>query len=487
MTTRLADKALGAMVWNGLGTFGTRAIQFVVTVVLARLLSPAEFGMVAVLTIFTAIAATLVESGFGTALIQKQTVTREEESAVFHFNLTMAAVLYVAFWFLASPIARFYDQPELVPLARVLALVFLFNAFGLVQGCLLTKQLNFRVQTRALMLATVLSGVLGIAMAILGCGVWSLVAQALGNAFFRSFLLWLQSPWRPLWRMRFDALRGMFPYGSRLLLSSLLGVLFENAYVIVIGKFFTKADVGFYTRAQLTQRLATDSLTGVVVNVTFPVYASVQDDPAELREGYRRSILYASVILFPLMFGLAAMAEPLFLLLFTQKWAPSIPYFRILCLAGALYHLQALNLSVLKAVGRSDLYLRLTVVKVALVLTAMAITYRFGMFGLVWGQAVVAWLALGINSLYAGRLIRFPLREQLRDVLPYAGIGACAAGLTHWISLSLGVLPLWAQVGVLALSQLFLYGAIAWLFRVKAPFDLLRRLANHGRQRIRTR
>lgn len=480
---RRADTA-GAILWNAAGAFGGRAIQFAATVVLARLLSPAEFGMVAVLAIFTYVATALIESGFGSALIQMQAVTREDESAVFHFNLAMAVLLYAALWFLAEPIARFYGQPELVPLARVLALVFFCNAFGLVQSTLLTKQLDFRRLTLAQLGATLASGSLGIFLALRGWGVWSLAAQTLSAAAVRSGLLWFLSPWRPLRRFHLASLRAMFPYGSRLLASGLLGSVLENVYAMVIGRFFTQADVGFYSRAQLAQRQAADSFTGVIVTVSFPAYAAVQHDPERLREGYRRSIVYASAALFPLMLGLAALARPLFLLVFTAKWAASIPYFQILCLSGLLYHLHALNLNVLKAVGRSDLYLRLAVLKVGLVLAGLLVSVRFGMWGIVWGQVLVSWLGLGLNAFYAGRIIHYPLHGQIRDVQPYFWLSAGLAGLVFAASRVLQDLPLAVQTAVLALGYAGGYLGLAWLFRLDAPAALFRQFQLQIRRRF---
>lgn len=481
---RLADHAVGAVLWSAVGAFGGRAMQFAATVVLARLLSPAEFGQVAVLGIFTYVATALIESGFGSALIQMQNVAREDESAVFHFNLAMASVLYAAIWFLAPAIARFYGQPALQPLARVLALVFFCNAFGLVQGTLLTKQLDFRRLTQAQLGATLASGGLGILLALRGWGVWSLAAQTIANAAVRSGLLWFLSPWRPLGRFRLASLRAMFPFGSRLLASGLLGSVLENVYATVIGKVFTQADVGFYSRAQLAQRQAADSLTGVVVSVAFPAYASVQHDPARLRDGYRRSIVFASAALFPLMLGLAALARPLFLLVFSAKWAASIPYFRILCLSGLLYHLHALNLNLLKAIGRSDLYLRLAVLKVGLVLAGLLVSVRFGMWGIVWGQVLVSWLGLGINAFYAGRLIQYPLHRQIRDVQAYFWLSAGLAVLAYGAGFFLRSLPLAAQTGLLAAGFAGGYLGAARLVRLEAPADLVRLLLSRiGRPR----
>lgn len=476
MTAGIGNRMLRAAAWHGAGTFANRAIQFVITLVLARLLTPAEFGLVAVLTVFTLIANTLVESGFGAALIQKPEVTAADASAVFHFNMAMSGILYAVLWFLAEPIARFYGQPLLAPLARTVSAALVFNALGLVQGTLFARKLDFRPQSKALVLSTGLSGSIGIALATQGCGVWSLVAQIVANSACRALLLWTYSSWRPTLRVDLGALRAMLPYGSRLLASSLLGVLFENSYLMVIGRCFTKADVGFYSRSQLTVRLATDSLTGVIVNVSFPAYATLQDDPVALRREYRRTILHASAVLFPLMLGLAAMATPLFLFLYSEKWAPGIPYFRILCLSGMFFHVHAFNLNVLKAVGRSDLFLRLALVKFVLLLAGLGAALPFGLTGIVWGQVAVSWIGLAVNAFFAGRLMRYPLRDQLCDILPFMGTGALGAGLTYAASLGMGALPPWLQVALLVPLQAGLCLGLAFLVHPEIPTSVLRKL-----------
>jgi len=474
----LTQKTFTAVVWNFSGTFGTQAIQFLTTLILARLLSPAEFGLVGMLMAFTLIASSLVDGGFGAALIQ-QSVTHLDESAVFYFNMLIAVCLYAAFWWLAIPIAGFYQQPELVSITRALSLIFPFNALGLVQSSLFTKHLNFRAQTHALMLATFISGIIGVTMAVRHYGVWSLVGQSVSNALLRSVFLWAFSAWRPLRRFHLTSLRAMFPYGARLLVSGLLGTMFDNIYPIIIGKFFAQSEVGFYSRAQLTQRQAADSLTSVVANVSFPAYAALQHDPQALRAGYRQSIRYTSVVLFPLMLGLAAMATPLFLLLFSAKWAPSIPYFQVLCLSGMLYHLHALNLGVMKATGRADLYLRVSVIKLVIAVAGLLIACRFGMPGIVWGQVAISWIGLTINTLYTGTIIAYSLRDQLVDTLPYAAISAASAGIVYLVSLQLAHLAHLLQIGVLLPLLLVLYLGLARLFGLYAPFELLARVRAH--------
>lgn len=479
----LTHKAIRAVLWNFTGTLGNQLAQFAIMLVLARLLSPAEFGLVAILTVFTLIASIIVESGYGAALIRLPAATRVDESSVFYLNLALSLLIYGVLWFLALPIAHFYHEPRLVAMTRLLAVSVIFNALGLVQNCLLVKQLNFRTQNTAIILATALSGGLGIAMAWRGWGVWSLVAQSLANAFLRSVLMWLFSPWRPVWAISYASLRSMFGFGSRLLVSGLLGTLYDNLYPLLIGRLFSTATLGHYSRAQGTQRLAADSFTKILLDVAFPAYSAIQHDRALLRQAYRQSIVYASVVLLPLMLGLSAMGRPIFLALYSEKWLPAVPYFQVLCLSGALYHLHAFNLNVLKAVGRSDLYLRLTVVKLAVALAGVALALPWGMMGLVWGQVVISALCLAVNTHYSARIIHYSLRQQLGDIWPYAAMGGAAALLTHVLGGRLASLNPWGQLALMGSAHCALYLTLAFLFRVNGPFKLFRHLADHFKQR----
>lgn len=482
--TSLRQKTLSALFWNLTGTVGYQFLQFITSLVLARLLAPEEFGVMALLVVFMNLASTLIDSGFGAALIQRQDVTRRDESTIFYFNLMVAVLLFGGFWLLAPLLANFYQQPLLIPLTRILSLVVICNAGGVVQGCLLTKQLNFRLQTRALICATALSGALAIFMALQDRGIWSLVALALGNAAGRTLFLWLFSSWRPLWCFDWGAVTSMFPYGSRLLISQILGVLFREIYPLVIGKLFSQAQVGFYSRAQHTQRYATDALTGVITTVSFPAYSTIQNDRELLRANYRSSIIYASVLLFPLMLGLSALAKPLFLLLYTEKWATSIPYFQILCLSGALYHLHALNLNILKATGRSELLLRLAVIKILVAALGILIGSRFGMLGIVWAQVVVSWLCLNVNTYYTDKLIAYPLRAQVWDVAPIFGVSAASAAAVLAVG---GWVTGWSLVAQLSLGvalHLALYLGLAWLLGIHAVFELIHLLKTQVHQRL---
>lgn len=398
---------------------GFQGVQFVVMIIMARLLLPEEFGLVGMLTIFMAVAQTLVDSGFGHSLIQKSDATADDETSAFYFNIVVAICGTAALWLSAPAIAEFYQTPALVVLTRALSVNILINAFGVVQTALMTKRVDFKRQTQVTITASLVSGVIGVTLAYLGYGVWSLVAQSISVNAVRTSLLWIVHSWRPTGRFRFDALGAMFPFGSRLLASSLLETVFQNIYLVLIGRLFSAADLGFYTRARTFTNVPSSTLSGVVGRVTFPVFSSIQSDKARLKRGVQGALATLAMINFPLMAGLAAVAGPLVNVLLTDKWAPCVPYLQLLCGMGLLYPLHAVNLNVLKAQGRSDLFFRLEVMKKVLVIVAIAITYRWGISALIIGGIASSLLAYLLNSYYSAVFIDYSWREQVWDVMPY--------------------------------------------------------------------
>ena len=346
--------------------------------------------------------------------------------------------------------------------------------FGLVQGALLTKRLDFKTQSHVAVSATLLSGVVGVTMALKGFGVWSLAAQSVVANLVRVLLFWCLSPWRPVPVFSVDSLKSMFPYGSRLLCSGLLNTIFDNSYQMLIGLRFSKVDLGFYTRALSTQRFPVCLITGIFSQVAFPALASIHDDRRRLKSAYRKLIIFSGFLTFPLMLGLLAVARPLFLLVFTEKWAASIAYFKIFCLAGLFFPMQALNLSVLMAVGRSNLFFRLEIVKKAIILLALLITVRFGILAMVWGQFVSSIVCLIVNTYYSGVTIDYPLREQLRDISPSLLLAGAMAAAVHAAGLAGGG-NLWIQLPLQILLGGSIYLAGSAALRM-APFLELKNL-----------
>lgn len=444
--TELKKQTIHALKWSFIGTSAMQAIQFAISIVLARLLMPAEFGLIAMLALFMALASSLLDCGFGQALIQKLDVGRRDLSTVFYFNIAMSAVMFGLIWLAAPVIARFFGEPALIGLTRFLGINLIVNAFGLVQGVLLTKTLDFKMQAIVTVIGTIVSGTIGVTLAWRGFGVWSLAAQSVAANTVRVILYWRFNRWRPMFAFSMASLRTMFPYGSRLLMSGMLNTIFENVYPVLIGKLYSKTDVGFYSRAMSAQKMPSGVLTGIVSQVAFPAFASIQNDRPRLKVAYRATIVYACFLAFPLMLGLAAVAKPLFLLVYTSKWAESIGYFQVLCLMGMLLPLHSLNLSILMAIGRSDIFFRLEVFKKIVLSIAIVATCRFGIMAMVCGQVAASVACLAINTAYSGVTIGYPLREQLRDVMPsflLAGAMACVIALVGsnlqsslWVSLT---------------------------------------------------
>ncbi|MCE5230692.1 lipopolysaccharide biosynthesis protein [bacterium] len=472
----LKQQTIHALKWNFVGTASMQAIHFVISVVLARLLMPAEFGLIAMLSLFMALASSMLDCGFGSALIQKLDAGRRDMTTVFYFNIAMSAVMFGTMWAAAPAIAGFFGEPALVGLTRFLGINLIINAFGLVQGTLLTKALDFKTQSIVAVIGMIVSGTVGVGLALRGFGVWALAAQSVTANSVRVLLYWRMNPWRPAWTFSFSSLRTMFPYGSRLLLSGMLNTVFENAYPLLIGKLYNKTDLGFYARASTTQRMPAGILTTILAQVAFPAFATIQNDRPRLKAAYRKTIVLACFLAFPLMLGLAAVARPLFLIVFTAKWEASIVYFQALCLVGMLMPLQALNLNVLMAVGRSDIFFRLEVLKKIIIVAAIVATCPFGIMAMVWGQVVTAILCLAVNTRYSGVMIDYPLRAQLRDVAPsflLAGAMAIAVGL-----IGLGARDhLWTVLTAQVLVGIVFYAIGSAVFGL-GPYAELKKMAS---------
>lgn len=426
------NSTLHGLTWSFLERVSQQAIQLALSIVLARLLLPEQFGLIAMLSVFIALAQALLDSGFGSALIQKQNVTRLDESSVFFFNVIIGICASGILGLLAPAIAVFYNQPQLVPLTRVLSLNLIINALGVVQTSLLIKQIDFKTQMKASMTAAVVSSVIGIGFALKGFGVWSLVAQSLSVNITRTALLWVFSPWRPLWGFSAKALAGMMPFGLKLFVSSVINTIFINSYNVVIGKVYSAADLGYYSRAQNMQQLPTlQILSTTVGRVLFPLFSSIQSDGALLKKTLTKSISGISLINFPLMVGLAVTARPLVLFLLTDKWLPCVPYIQVLTIVGLFYPLQVVHLSALQAQGKAGLYLRVEIISKVLIVAVILATFRSGVLAMVFGQAIAAVLAFFISSYYSGRLLNYGIFSQIADYLPALLLSTAMGGFIY--------------------------------------------------------
>jgi len=473
LTASLKSKTINALSWSFIETIGLQGTQFIIGVILTRILLPEQFGLIAMLAIFMAVAQSFLDSGFGSALIQKQDITQTDLSSVFYFNVVIGISAAGLLSIFAPYIASFYNQPELIALTRAMSLIIVINSFSLIQYTLATKNLNFKAITKVSVLSNVISGIIGISMAYNGFGVWSLVSQQISRSFLSAILFWFFNSWRPSLSFSMQSLKDMFGFGSRILASGLLNQIFNNLYLLVIGRIFTAVSLGFFTRAKSLSELPVNSLGLMVVRVTFPVFSSIQKDIPRVKNGMKKALTTLALITFPLMIGLAVTARPIVLILFTDKWAEAIPYVRLLSIIGMLYPLQLINLNILPVLGKSDLFFRLEVIKKILVVINIAVTWRWGIMAMIFGMLITSIIFYYLNSYYNKFMIGYSFTEQLFDLLPYfiissiMGIGVFLIELIHFES---NLLLLVCQV----ISGMIMYLLLCRIFQIKAFMDLWR-------------
>ncbi|MBU3091653.1 lipopolysaccharide biosynthesis protein [Clostridium sp. CF011] len=416
----LKKKTISGLFWSFSDLIANQGIQFVILVILARLLVPEDFGIIGMITVFIAVSQSFIDSGFTNALIREKEPSQEDYSTVFYFNLAMAVVLYIVLFLSAGGISRFFKEPQLIAILRVLAIVLIINSFGLIQRTMLTKSINFKTQTKISLISSVLSGIIAIIFAYMGFGVWSLVIKTLSMQLIQSFLLCIYNSWIPSLVFSVESFKRLFGFGWKLLASGLIDTLYNNLYFLIIGKSFSAVELGYYTNAQKLRDTASQSITSSVQKVSYPVLSSIKENEDKLRDAYKKIIKTSVFITFPLMIGLAAVASPLIRLIFGQKWVNSIVYFQILCFAGMLFPLHAINLNILQVKGRSDLFLRLEIIKkaIGLILIVIVLFFKFGINGLLWAAVLSSYIAYFINSYYSAELLSYSTIEQIKDIMP---------------------------------------------------------------------
>lgn len=452
--TDLKGKTRRGTLWSFIERFSVQGVTFLVLLVMARLLTPDDYGVVGMIAIFIEIGQSLVDSGFSQALIRKRDRSSIDNSTVFYFNIVVGIILYGVLFVCAPLIADFYNKPNvtpvLIPLIRLLGLSLVINSFVVVQRALFTIRLDFKSQAKASLAGAVVSGVIGISMAYTGFGVWAIAGQQLSNLLINVGLLWLLSGWRPKWEYAWSSFRELFGFGSKLAAAGLLETIYKNIYNIAIGKFYKTDQLGFYTRAQQFGNFLSLNVTGIIQRVSFPVLCTIQDDDARLSVLYRRFLRLSAFIIFPLMIGLAALADPLVILLLKPKWAFAATLLQILCFSMMWYPIHAINLILLEVKGRTDLFLYLEIAKKVIGVAIMLITIPFGLIAICIGQVINSLIALVINTHYTGKLIGIGLLRQLRDLFPTllysASMGAVVYTVTllftsYWLQLAVG-LPL---------------------------------------------
>ena len=363
MSESLKQKTVKGVGWSFADNIANSGITFLVGLVLANILTPEEYGIMAMVTIFIAVSNSIVDSGFSNALIRKTNIRSVDYNTVFYFNLIVSIFLYLILYVSAPAISVFFKEPVLVDVMRVIGWILIINAFAIIPRTIFVRNINFKAQTKVSLIASVSSGVIGIGMALAGWGVWSLVGQQLSRQLLNTVFLWIFCRWRPLWEFSTQSFKELFGFGSKLLASGLIDTIYRDIYYLIIGRFYSAADLGQYTRASQFNTIFSSNLTSVVQRVSYPVLSSIQNEPERLLGAYRRVIKTTMLITFACMLGLAAVAKPLIVILIGEKWLPAVYFLQIICFSGMLYPLHAINLNILQVKGRSDLFLKLEIIK----------------------------------------------------------------------------------------------------------------------------
>ena len=469
----MEHKVVSGVVWSFAEKFLTMLVQMVVSIIVARRLMPEDFGVMAILTFFTSVALTIVDSGFSQTLIRKREPSDSDYRSVFMFNVVVALVLYFVLWALAAPIARFYGHSVIRDVAPVLFLLLPINSLCVVQTVMFTREFRFKLLSNIVFFASLVSGVVAVAMAVAGCGIWALVAQRLLQMGIKAVAFWLIRRWRVSGGVSLSALREMAPFSLRLLATDLIASIYNNVAQLFVGKIYSTASLGYYSQAQKLKDLAVISTVQSVQGVTYPALSKLSADEEKFSAGYERIMRLLSFVLFPAMLGLVAISSDMFMLLLGERWMPTVPYFRILALSGMVYPLAMVGYNVLKIKSDGRLVVRLEVVKRVVMTLVLCVTIPTGIEAVAWGMTAMAFVEFMLNSGFALRLMSFGVVRLAKALLPslllslvvYFGLEILNPHLAH-LSVAL---RLTADIALAVVS----YIALAWALRLRAFHEVI--------------
>lgn len=435
----LKQKTISGLSWSFAGSFAGQAIGFVIGIILARLLSPREYGLIGMVTIFTILTQPFIDSGFSQALIRKKECTQTEFSTVFYFNVLSGIFFYIVIYFSAPYISLFFNEPQLTSLTRVIGLIIIVNSTSIIQTTTLTKDLNFKLQTKIGLISSVSSGVLGIFLAFSGFGVWALVVRSLTESAAKSIMLWLMNRWKPQIAFSLTVLKELFGFSSKLLASAILDKIYYNIYNLVIAKYFSARDLGLFTRAKMFKDLAAETISEIVGKVSFPAFASIQNEPQRLKNNYIQVLTSTNFIIWISMFVLASIAQPLITVLIGIQWSESIVYLQLLSFVGVFYPTHVLTRNILMVYGKSGLFLRLQIFTKALAVPAI-------IAGVIWGIKfmILAMIFTGIieylvKAYFSGKLIGYSVLQQLKDLGPTILLASIVGVILYLINQTLNI------------------------------------------------
>ncbi len=417
-TSSLKDKTVKGTFWSAMDNFANLGVSFIVSIILARLLTPSQYGVLAMIQIFIAISNTIVDSGFSSALIRKQNLKAIDYNTTFCFNNILSFILYIILYLLAPFISKFFQEPILINVTRVIGLILIINSIGIIPRTIFVRTINFKVQMKVSLISSLVSGFIGIGLAFLHYGVWSLVWQQLSRQMLNTILLWILSKWKPVLEFSKESFHNLFGFGSKILVSGLLDTIWNNLYYVVIGKFYLSSALGQYTRAQQFSDMLSNNITLIIQRVSYPVLSSIQTDDNRLRDAYRKIVRMTMTVTFACMFGLSCISKTLIMVLIGQRWMLAADYLQLMCFIGMLYPLHAINLNILQVKGRSDLFLKLEVIKKTMWVIPIIVGILFSIKSMLYVSIFVSIISYYINTYYTKTLISYSMCDQIKDIIP---------------------------------------------------------------------
>ena len=453
------------MAWSAIQKYSTMLINFLSGIILARLLMPEDYGAIGMLQIFMSLAEVFIDAGFGSALIQKKNPSQIDYSTVFFFNIGMSAILYTILFFSAPAIASFYRMPILCKVLRVQGLILFIYAFNIIQRNQIRKNLKFKVLSKVTITSSAVSLIITVVLAYLGCGVWALVAQNFLLAFIPCIFYWVTMNWRPIWTYSWISFRELFGFGSYMFFTHLFTTFSQRITGLLVGRWFNPATMGYYSKASAFSKYATLSIAGVMIQNTYPLYASVQDDKERLANMVKRITSTLAYLTVPMLSVLILIAEPLITLLYSDRWLPCVPYFQILCVAGIAGCLQSVNQQTIAAIGKSRVFFIWTIVKESVGITVQVLgLILWGMWGLLAGNVFAAWFSYLVNISLVSKHVGYKNYQQLKDLLPVLIVSALSFAISFFVSSWLG---LSFYIDAIVKVALFAFVYMAWSISFK--------------------
>lgn len=431
MDSEVKSKAISGMAWSTIERFATQIVQFILSIIIARILMPSDYGLVGMLGIFYAVSYIFISSGFSQALVQKKDKNPEDYDTIFLFNVATATFFYLILYFGAPLIAEFYNQPKLIPITRVNSVILIINSLASVQSAILVIKLKFDAIAKVSIISVIISGIIGVILAYLGFGVWSLVWQGIASAIINSITLFALCQWIPTFKFSTRSFKALFSFGYKVTLSSLINAVYNNISSLVIGKAFNASDLGYFSRADGFASLPANTVTQVVVKVNYPILAKVQDDHEKLTSTYSTLLRVPVFILYPILFGLAVLASPVIDVLVGEKWLPAATLLPILCFTGLWSPLTHINLNLLYVKGRTDLVLKLELIKKPIAFALLFLAIPFGIQAICASIALYSFIAFSFNCYYTGKILKYGFWKQIKELLPFLCYASLMA-ITVW-------------------------------------------------------